>query len=282
MRGRIWAWALLATITAGDVRAQEATPAAATAPAEATPTAATAPAEARPLYYDREITPADLEGRSLRELSIMRNTIFARVGNTFRRAWLRTYFTAQPWYHAKPKADTAKLTKVDHTNARIIGTKEAGFTTAELQAMTTALKERQKTAGSVSAEDAIELGLLSQRLGKWQGDGAVAAETRNPLEDPSLLDKLLTIEQLTDMSRRDLRILRNTIYARHGYTFKSALLRQYFEGTDWYKADPEYSVKRLTSTDQRNVKMVKSVEDTLGGPLTDHEHKTEDGWFVVA
>jgi hypothetical protein len=42
----------------------------------------------RPLYYTRPITEADVAGRSLRELAILRNTIFARAGQPFRKRWL--------------------------------------------------------------------------------------------------------------------------------------------------------------------------------------------------
>ena len=33
-----------------------------------------------PYYFDREITEKDLERRTMRELSLMRNTIYARAG----------------------------------------------------------------------------------------------------------------------------------------------------------------------------------------------------------
>ncbi len=36
----------------------------------------------RPLYYAREITPADLVSRTVWELTLLRNTIYARAGNT--------------------------------------------------------------------------------------------------------------------------------------------------------------------------------------------------------
>src|SRR5437762_3233786 len=68
------------------------------------------PKSERPLYYERLITAADLEGRSLRELSLMRNTIYARAGNPFRKKWLRDYFTSQPWYHPATRTDPSKLT----------------------------------------------------------------------------------------------------------------------------------------------------------------------------
>src|SRR5215470_1120836 len=65
--------------------------------------------EPRPLYYTREITDDDLIGRSLRELTLMRNTIYARAGNKFRKQWLNDYFSAQPWYHPQEPIDENKI-----------------------------------------------------------------------------------------------------------------------------------------------------------------------------
>src|SRR6185295_9801072 len=74
----------------------------------------------RPLYYDRALKPADLEGRTLRELALMRNSIYARAGHQFRKKWLRDYFTAQPWYKPLAKDDNSKVTKTDRANASLI------------------------------------------------------------------------------------------------------------------------------------------------------------------
>src|SRR5215831_6852378 len=52
----------------------------------------------RPLYYEREISQADLQGRTLRELTLMRNWIYARAGNPFVKPWLKEFFAKQPWY----------------------------------------------------------------------------------------------------------------------------------------------------------------------------------------
>jgi len=229
--------------------------------------------EARPLYYTREIAPADLNGRSLRELTLMRNTIYARAGNPFRKKWLNDYFSAQPWYHPLKAIDQSKITPLDRKNAEAIANYEASLTRAYLLDRRTEWKKKPD-----SPERNIELRLLSSRLGEWSGSD----EDRTPLEDPTLLDKQLTVEQLSDFSRRDLRLVRNLIYARHGRPFKSALLQQYFGSLDWYKEDPTYTDARLTPLDNRNIKIIRSVEDQLGGPLTDYQHKKEDGWFAAA
>jgi hypothetical protein len=235
--------------------------------------AVTGPAKPRPLYYRREITSDDLKGRSLRERSLMRNTIYARAGNKFRKKWLNDYFSAQPWYHPLDKMDEKKLTAIDRRNAELIAMYDAFLTRDQLLAM-------QKAVGTPKTpEDRIELRLLSMRLGKWLGP---PDPERTPLEDPALLDQQITVDQLSDFSRRDLRLVRNLIYARHGRPFRSELLQKYFSTVNWYKSDPQYTDARLTAIDKRNIKVIRSLEDELGGPLTDLQHKLEDGWFANA
>ena len=231
----------------------------------------------RPFYYTREIAPSDLDGRTLRELSLMRNTIYARAGNKFRKKWLNDYFSAQLWYHPQEPMDETKITSLDHKNAETIATYDAGLTHDQLFAMQ---NELIMGSGAQTAESKLELRLLSARLGKWKGADTDA--DRSPLEDPSLLDKQLTIDQLKDFSRRDLRMLRNLIYARRGRPFHSQLLQAYFQAVDWYKPDSAYTDTRLTALDKRNINVILSLENSLGGPLTDYEHKKEDGWFARA
>ena len=227
----------------------------------------------RPLYYTREIKPEDLEDRTLRELQLMRNTIYARVGNKFRKQWLNDYFSAQPWYHPLDKMDESKLTALDRKNAEIIAKFDAAITRDEL------LSRQGDLVTTKTPEEKIEKRLIAIRLGKWVGSDE---DQPTALEDPTLLDKQLTVDQLKDFSRRDLRLLRNLIYARRGRPFTSDVLKSYFQSVEWYKPDPKYTDARLTSIDKRNITVIRSVEDQLGGPLTDYENKKQDGWFARA
>ena len=51
--------------------------------------------------------------------------------------------------------------------------------------------------------------------------------------------------------------------------FKSPILREYFSRMAWYRADPDYSDDRLTAIDKKNIRIVQSVEESIGGPETD-------------
>lgn len=65
---------------------------------------------------------------------------------------------------------------------------------------------------------------------------------------------------LAGRSKSELRIMRNYIYARHGYKFKSPDLQQYFANYSWYT--PRYSnvENMLSSVERSNVMTIKSYE----------------------
>ncbi len=236
--------------------------------------------DGRGLYYARALTEADLEGRTLRELALMRNTVYARAGHSFRKAWLREHFTAMPWYQALPADDDSKITATDRANAKLIAAREAAFPHDAMETRQAALAAQ---ASRTPAED-VELRLLAEQLGKSVATaaGAEPAPPRSPLEDPTQLDRLLTLEELGDLSRRDLRILRNTVYARHGREFKSAVLQQWFSDKAWYRPDPDFDESQLSSIDKKNIRLIRSVEDSLGGPMSEREQQLEDGWWDAA
>ena len=39
---------------------------------------------------------------------------------------------------------------------------------------------------------------------------------------------------------------------------------------------------KLTAIDRKNIRMIMSVEKAAGGPMSDYEHKAEEGWFYGA
>jgi hypothetical protein len=127
-----------------------------------------------------------------------------------------------------------------------------------------------------SKDERIEAVLLSRALGRKLDQFAYLDVDRTPLDAPELLDELVPTATLDGMSRRDLRIVRNMVYARRGRPFRSPLLRAYFERLDWYKADPAYTDVRLTAIDHRNIKLVQSAEIAAGGPLNDAGQKQEE------
>ncbi|MDP6946988.1 MAG: YARHG domain-containing protein, partial [Myxococcota bacterium] len=235
--------------------------------------------------YERALTPGDLADRSLRELSLMRNTIFARAGQHFSTPWLAAHFDKQPWYKATKTRDDTKITPVDWKNAAAIATHEVRLPRAWLQARAAEVVARFNSAASRESDE-VEAKLLGSRLGRrvlpaktGSGGDKAVKPTFRPFEEPSQLDRQIRKDEVADFSLRDLRLLRNMVFARRGYIFKSEILTEWFHTTDWYEPDEAYTAKRLTRLDWRNVKLIKSVEKAHGGPMTDMEHMAEEGWL---
>ncbi len=70
----------------------------------------------------------------------------------------------------------------------------------------------------------------------------------------------LTEKQLKNLHKLDLEIIRNTIYARHGYTFANRGARQFFDNVNWYVPLYANVENELTSTEKENIALLKRFE----------------------
>jgi hypothetical protein len=76
---------------------------------------------------------------------------------------------------------------------------------------------------------------------------------------------LLNTPYLMNFPRKQLRLMRNAILARHGYTFKSKDLRDYFSKKSWYKPGTNNAAIKLNVIEQTNVELIKSEETVEAG-----------------
>lgn len=88
----------------------------------------------------------------------------------------------------------------------------------------------------------------------------------NQSEDVDVNDYILdhyelTHEDLANLSKSQLRLLRNEIYARHGYIFKSKDLQDYFGSMPWYIGSiSNQNDVPLNSTERKNIAMIQKYE----------------------
>lgn len=73
-------------------------------------------------------------------------------------------------------------------------------------------------------------------------------------------NRLLNTPYLMNIPREQLRLMRNEILARHGYTFKSKDLRDYFSSKWWYKPGTNNAAIKLNVIEQTNMELIKSEE----------------------
>ena len=81
---------------------------------------------------------------------------------------------------------------------------------------------------------------------------------------PDMSSVLLDRSYLENKDAWELRIMRNEIYARHGYIFKLPELNEYFMKQSWYKPVSEDVTNSLTPIEKENIELIKRYEEYIG------------------
>ncbi|MEM7375009.1 MAG: NlpC/P60 family protein [Bacteroidota bacterium] len=85
-----------------------------------------------------------------------------------------------------------------------------------------------------------------------------------PGQYPYASERLLSASELRNMSNRDLKIMRNEIFARKGYRFQTMAMRNYFRSLDWYQKIPKTHCNKsivLSGVEKQNLVLIRSFED---------------------
>lgn len=90
---------------------------------------------------------------------------------------------------------------------------------------------------------------------KYDGNGYIL---------PKSGTQLLTKSDISGMSKADLSLARNEIYARHGRRFQTAQYQRYFESKSWYHENPNYNYaddnSNLNEIEIKNVQFIIDAE----------------------
>jgi len=81
---------------------------------------------------------------------------------------------------------------------------------------------------------------------------------------PQASTRQLTHNDLISMSEWQLKIMRNEIFARHGYIFKTAAMKNYFNQQSWYQPEFHDVLHLLTPIESKNIKFIQRYETSHG------------------
>ncbi len=82
---------------------------------------------------------------------------------------------------------------------------------------------------------------------------------------PESNSRILEAQELSGMTKVELRIARNEIYARYGWRFESEELADYFEGKAWYVAGENVDDTILSDVERANIELITEAEKTAPG-----------------
>ena len=81
-----------------------------------------------------------------------------------------------------------------------------------------------------------------------------------PGDYPDASIRILTASELRGYTKEELKLMRNEIFARHGFIFKTDKMQKHFAAKQWY--EPKYNDvnSMLTDIEQQNIKMIQQLE----------------------
>jgi len=106
-------------------------------------------------------------------------------------------------------------------------------------------------------------------------DGELYTSKEYEYSEGRTKDKLITkfpgmfkinTEEIPDYSavpKDQLRLFRNLIYARNGYTFKSKDLREYFSSCSWYKQNPNFNESAMRTDEKDFIELMLKYESKI-------------------
>ena len=77
---------------------------------------------------------------------------------------------------------------------------------------------------------------------------------------PQASERLLTSAELIGLSKQDLKIMRNEIFARHGYIFKTTEMKSHFVNQTWYRGQYDDVTSYLSEIEKQNIELIKKYE----------------------
>lgn len=177
----------------------------------------------------RMLTKEEVLRLSTWDAKLAKNEIYARHNRRFDNQKIQAYFDSQQWYHgtvAPSDFDEDVFNDYEKANVELLKKAENGTLTSS-------------TSSGTSSVD----------------DGYII---------PDSSSRELTDSDLSGLSKSQLRIARNEIYARHHRKFDSAELQNYFDKQSWYSgtiAPSDFDENsELSQIEKNNIKMIKKYE----------------------
>lgn len=90
---------------------------------------------------------------------------------------------------------------------------------------------------------------------------------------PQASQRILNSSDISGLDADDLKIMRNEIFARHGYIFETSDMKAYFERQTWYQGRFQNIESKLTPIEKNNIQLIKNQENLLN-PSGDPNNQT--------
>lgn len=197
------------------------------------------------------LSSADIQDMPLQVVCYAKNEIYARHGRMFQSQELTSYFEEQLWYYGciSPSEFSSSVLNVYETaNIKLLSDRESAL----------------KSGGYVLDQPGYDFSAVYQYI-----YGSISYEMQNDYYVfPDSDARYLSNADIYGMSAQELCYGKNEIYARHGRTFRSQELTDYFATKSWYYgsiAPSDFNSAVFNTYENTNIKFLSDAENALTG-----------------
>lgn len=195
-----------------------------------------------------------LEDKTLEELALLRNEIFARHGYVFTSNVLQLYFNNQNWYNPKNNNSAIKLSKIETDNVNLLKSIEnkkqaqRNAAIADLKKLSRAVKNNDNTTvtqmiGSEISDD-LKRAMNSIDINEMQWNNGKA------------LYKII-IDNGYQISESSIYIEKDTITIKTGYSGHSEIMNEFYDGFSDYMSESEYQIWWIFEITDNGIKFIE-------------------------
>lgn len=94
----------------------------------------------------------------------------------------------------------------------------------------------------------------------YQGNTATTIQSASPGMYPQASERFLSRSDIANLNKYQLKIMRNEIFARHGYIFKTPEMKSYFSQQSWYHGQYNDVNSMLSGIEKRNIELIRKYE----------------------
>lgn len=105
--------------------------------------------------------------------------------------------------------------------------------------------------------------VTERKIDYYSDEEAVSINQQNSLPGKYQIasERILSENDIANIDKYELKLMKNEIFARYGYIFKTPEMKAYFESQNWYKPKYDDVTSYLTEIEKNNIALINGTND---------------------
>jgi hypothetical protein len=118
--------------------------------------------------------------------------------------------------------------------------------------------------------------VTERKIDYYSDEEAVSIDQQNSLPGKYQIasERILSENDIANIDKYELKLMKNEIFARYGYIFKTPEMKAYFESQNWYKPKYDDVTSYLTEIEKSNIALINGTNDLDSNSQEDNSGNT--------